>query len=472
MEKYLVPNQLSPETPKPFQRHGWTRSLIEVNGRPRPSYRHDLSALLMRSYSEVGVFPHLYHVDGVPCQTHRNRVPSVAYAEPPITTTRQGISSLEFDSKGIYLVSVTKSGCLTVHDFESLYCQANDLLPCLREDENKHVLHLSLRQQLDVVRWNPGNQDEVACTSMKKDDVLIFDISYISSEPVQVLRTKKTVTVHGSNVHKGLTDVAFAKIDKSRLLASDTNGVINMWDRRIGSLPCLELTTNCNSTINSIQLNVENQLVYGAGRHGIIYMWDLRGGRASAAFQSHKEMCHPPITSWKLATVLERIGTLKAQSAIVPKEVHSINFDPSCPYQLAFHLDDGWSGVLNMYDFEVTHVHCPPPAWLNDSNVSADLLYLRKPSWLPTYSVYAVGSASTNGIHLLDFYPDSSSPCHVDYSENEEKHRKEDIRDKQNKFIPVTEAVTASAAHPLNGTIIAGTKHSSLLVVSQKKQSF
>ncbi|XP_065860156.1 uncharacterized protein [Euphorbia lathyris] len=469
MEKYLVPVEPSSEAPKRFQRHEWARSLIEVKGRFRRNYRHDLSALLTRSYSEVGVFPHLYHVDGVPCQTLRNRViSSVSYGEPPVPTSRQGISSLEFDTKGIYLVSVTKSGCLTVHDFESLYCQANDVLPYFEEDESKHVLHLSLRQQLDVVRWNPANQDEVACTSMKKNDVLIFDISYISSEPVEVLRTKRTVTVHGSDVHKGLTDIAFSTIDKSRLFASDTNGVVNMWDRRIGSLPCLELTTNSRSTINSIQLNLENQVVFGAGRHGIIYMWDLRGGRVSAAFQSHKEMCHPPITCWKLASMLERIGTLKAQSAIVTKEVHSINFDPSCPYQLAFHLDDGWSGVLNMYDFEVTHVHCPPPAWLNDSNVSADLLYLRKPSWLPTYSVYAVGSASTNGIHLLDFYPDTSSPCHVDYSEKEER----DVRDKQNKFVPLTEAVTACAAHPLNDTIVAGTKHSSLLVISQRKQSF
>lgn len=37
-----------------------------------------------------------------------------------------------------------------------------------------------------------------------------------------------------------------------------------------------------------------------------------------------------------------KLSITQAQSAIVPKEVHSIDFDPSCPYQLAFHLDDGW----------------------------------------------------------------------------------------------------------------------------------
>lgn len=138
---------------------------------------------------------------------------------------------------------MTKSGCLTVHDFESLYCQANDSFPCKIhfelamyffllnillgyvflevcdtwqlyvfvvnhtllalligtslesfiaacvwwgvmfftywlffyliflsgfgkderkcEDESKHVLHNSLGRQLDSVRWNLANQDEV-----------------------------------------------------------------------------------------------------------------------------------------------------------------------------------------------------------------------------------------------------------------------------------------------------------------------
>lgn len=32
------------------------------------------------------------------------------------------------------------------------------------------------------------------------------------------------------------------------------------------------------------------QTVFGATRNGIIHVWDTRGGRASAAFQSHNEV--------------------------------------------------------------------------------------------------------------------------------------------------------------------------------------
>ncbi|KAK9274269.1 hypothetical protein L1049_019083 [Liquidambar formosana] len=328
----------------------------------------------------------------------------------------------------------------------------------LDEDEKKHLLHLSTHQQLDAVKWNPANQDEVACTSMKSNEVLIFDISYISSEPVEVLRKRHTVNVHGCEIRKGLSDVAFTSVDDSRLLASDAHGVVSIWDRRSSDLPCVELTTNSHIPINSIQFDAENQIVFGAGKLGIIYMWDLRGGGASAAFQSYKGVCHPPLTSLKIASLLEKIGSLKAQSDIVSKEVHSIALDPSCPYQLAFHLDDGWSGVLDMHNLQVTHIHCPPPAWLNGSNASTDLSYLRKPSWLPTYSIYAVGSSSENGIHLLDFYPDSSSPCHVDYNEDKPSISGVKSQNKQNRFVHLSESVTACATHPLNGTVIAGTK--------------
>ncbi|CAN0902074.1 hypothetical protein LINGRAHAP2_LOCUS21773 [Linum grandiflorum] len=385
---------------------------------------------------------------------------------------RGGVSAIEFDSKGVYLASVTKSGCLTIHDFEALYCYANDVAskrPDSEEDESKLVLHLQLELQLSAVRWNPANQDEVACTSSKSDEVRIFDIGYVSSQPAQVLRARKNVTISGSQIRKGLTDIAFSTNDESRLFASDTNGTVNIWDRRQSGLPCLELTSNDQCNINSIQLNVDDQMVFGAGRLGIIYMWDLRGGRDSSGLQRHKEQgCHPPVMYWKLDSVLKKIRSLTAQSNIVAREIHSIDLNPSSPYQLAFHLDNGWSGVFDINNLRVTHVHCPPPAWLNDSNSLIDDVCFRKPSWLQTYSMYAVGSAAETGIHLLDFYPNATSPCHVDYSDDIEELGR---RRPRNQYISLDDNATVCAAHPLNGTIIAGTSRSSLVLVSNGKRS-
>lgn len=43
-------------------------------------------------------------------------------------------------------------------------------------------------------------------------------------------------------------------------------------------------------------------------------------------------------------------------------------------------------------------------------------------------------------------------------SEDVERHSGINNRNKQNRFVPLSEGVTACATHPLNGTIIAGTK--------------
>ncbi|CAN4119837.1 unnamed protein product [Withania somnifera] len=458
MDKYLVPSNPSSINPSSSKR----------------KYQHDVYGLLMQSYSEVTVLPHAYHINGAPCQTHVNWFLGGAdsnYSQNPLVSVCSSILHFSASSfwQGIYLASVTKSGCLNVHDYESLYCNVHI---GSKEDETKQLLHISTGQQLDVVRWNVSNQDEVACTSMKSSEVCIFDIGYVSSEPVEVLRKRHSISVHGYSVHKGFSDVAFCSNDDSRLLASDVSGVINIWDRRASDLPCLELATNSSSPLNSIKLNADDQVIFGASKQGTIYMWDIRGGRSSAAFQNNRVVSYSPMTAVKLAYELERISSLKAQSNIISKEIHSIDINPSCQYQAAFHLDDGWSGVLDVHSLKVTHIHCPPPPWLDDLNDLAYVHCLRKPSWIPAYSIYVVGSLSSNGLHLLDFYPDRSSPCHVDFNEEMQELCGVKSQHKQNQFIPTTESVTACITHPSSGTIVVGTKHSSLLVISQTGKSF
>ncbi|EPS64815.1 hypothetical protein M569_09965, partial [Genlisea aurea] len=332
------------------------------------------------------------------------------------------------------------------------------------EDEAKQLLHISTCQQIDVVRWNRANQEEIACSSMKSSEVYIYDIGYISDKPTEVLNKRPNVTVHGFNVQKGVPDIAFFYNNNSRLLASDTDGAINMWDRRVSHFPCFELTANSPGSLNSVTISRDNEIVYGANQRGAIFLWDLRGGKSYSNFTNHKEVKCSPFMSVKLDVELGKIQSLKAQSNIVSKEIHSIDFDPSCSYQLAFHLDDGWSGVLDTKTCEVSHIHCPPPLWLDRPDVFGSIAPLRKPCWLPFNSIYAVGSSSANGIYLLDFYPSKNSSCHVDCRNDEMLPSRN-----RNRFLPLSEGVTACASHPLNGTIAAGTRLSSLLMISQPK---
>ncbi|KAM0942936.1 putative transcription factor WD40-like family [Dioscorea sansibarensis] len=469
MERYLVPVD-APRNRKRCRRPRWGRSALELDGRISSRYRHETSQLIIDSYSEVRAFGHHYSIGFDMCPTHMTLLANAVNQDEPISSLRAGISGLEFDSKGIYLASVTKSGCLTVHDFESLYCTTYGSSSSLLEDEKKQLLHHSTSQPLGVVRWNPTNQDEVSCASRQGNKVLIFDIGYVSSEPIEVLeKGKPKNSRQDCERHIGLSDIIFPSVHKSRFFSSGLDGVVYGWDRRISPLPYLELTNNSQTQLTSLQLDIEDRVVFAAGQNGIIYAWDLRGGRTSLAFQSHNEVYYPLLASFKLSSMLERIAPLKAQLNIISRGIHSINFDPSCGYQLAFHLYDGWSGVLNLNSSSVTHVHCPP-SWLDDQELSSAPSDLRKPCWLPT-SIYTVGSSSSNGLYLLDFFPDSSSACHVDFNEELLDNADENKRIVRNRFLPLSQSVVVCTAHPLNGTIVAGTKDSSLMLVSQKHEN-
>lgn len=442
-------------------RQPWQRVMVEINGRPNRKYLHSASALIAQSYSKVAGFPHTYHSSELPCPTHMDSFLGGIHNQNLIRS--EGISALEFDRKGIYLASVTKSGCLTVHDFEDLFYEGKTFPLDFKEDEGKLWLHISSHSQLDAVRWNTCNQNEVACTSLKSSEVHIYDIGCVSSEPVAVLEKRPTASVNGYRAEKGLTDIAFSSSDSLRLFASDISGMVNVWDRRKGHFPCYELKTKCRDGITSVKLTIDNQVVFGASKHGIIYIWDVRGGRSSAAFQNYRDnFC---LSSLKLETHLGKIKSLKAQTSFCFKEIHSIDINPSCRHQLAFHLEDSRSGVFDLNSMNLTHVHCPPPAWSRDGfNDWANLSLLRKPSWLPSSSIYAVGSY--DGLHLLDFFPDWSSPCRVHYDE-EIKGTCQAHPRTQNGFVSFDEALTSCAAHPITGTIVAGTESSSLLVFSQ-----
>ncbi|XP_078177717.1 transducin/WD40 repeat-like superfamily protein [Carex rostrata] len=464
MEQFMLPSSL-PRNPKsPSDRIRWTRCIAEVEGRFSPQFRHQTSQLLLHSYSETGAFAHNSN-DGESSflTTLEQFYPYTSPLPHPSFGPSGGVSALEFDTKGIYVASVTKSGCLSVHDFETLYCTIHGPSSLTANCTGKPLVHIQLSMPLNAIRWNPSNQDEVACASRQRDKIFIFDISYVCDKPTEVFHKGKSRI--NCVCEDGFSDIVFPSEDKSRLLASSLNGGIYMWDRRVSITHCLELFTKSSQCqFNSLELDRENRVVFGAGRNGIIYAWDLRGGRSSFAFQNPNEV--PILTSMKVSSMLEKIKALKEQSNIVPREIHSIMFDPSCSYQLAFHLDDGWSGVINVNDLEVTHVHCPPPNWLDGMDVST-CTYIRRPAWLPTYSGYAVGSSS-KGIYLVDFYPDKTSPSHIYFNDEIESKSGEKKRPMKNKLINTSEDVISCAVHPFHGTIVAGTKESSLMVVSQK----
>lgn len=76
----------------------------------------------------------------------------------------------------------------------------------------------------------------------------------------------------------------------------------------------------------------------------------------------------------------------------------------------------------------------------------------------PNVSLSHLSSALFVFVGLLYFKFCCPNYTHCSPIEDAERPSRVNRRNKQNRFIPLSEGVTACAAHPLNGTIIAGTQ--------------
>ncbi|XP_076895278.1 uncharacterized protein LOC143547846 [Bidens hawaiensis] len=321
MENYENPAAQIDANARPVKESRWKRIRNEVNGRSERCYKHQVSPLLCKSYAELD---RLYSEDVLDV----NALIGAGFGYGAVSILfKLGVSALEFDTKGTNLASVTRMGCLTVHKFESLCSHRNG------SDQLKHFpLYDGKFDSISAVRWNPSKQDEIAYTSFRSTQLRIIDIEL--SQEVQVLSKSS------DRETEELSDIAFLN-DGMRVLASDTRGVINTWDRRANNIPQRLLTTKKITGLTSIQI-LGDHCVYGAGRTGFIYVWDLRRMRSSpAASLSDWEIHSIPLTSIDLGLLLKPINPRKTRRDRRPKELHAININPSCPYQLAFHLDNG-----------------------------------------------------------------------------------------------------------------------------------
>ncbi|XP_076913189.1 uncharacterized protein LOC143571726 [Bidens hawaiensis] len=304
MENYENPTAQIDANARPVKESRRKRIHNEVNGRSERYYKHQMSPLLCKSYTELNGHPDIgssaiitpnFQFDGLWSElgVFFGIGAGFDYGSESILF-KLGVSALEFDTK-------------------------------------------------------------IACASFRSTQLRIIDIE--QSREVQVLwKSSNRETVE-------LSDIAFLN-DGMRVLASDTRGVINMWDRRANIIPQRLLTTKKITGLTSIQI-LGDHCVYGAATTGFIYVWDLRRMRSSpAASLSDWEIHSIPLTSMDLEYLMKQINPRKTRRDRRPKELHAININPSCPYQLAFHLDNGWD----------SHAYGRP------------ISYSRRPSWLPEHS--------------------------------------------------------------------------------------
>ncbi|KAL3700716.1 hypothetical protein R1sor_018738 [Riccia sorocarpa] len=455
----------------------------EINGRVLPIFRPSLLKLTLNSYAEFGVIDnyrrYLRHDQPYSASAHVGEEFRRASSIPG------GVSALDFDSKGIYMAAISSMYLLTIYEFETLYCHAekgsNDNSR-FRDGNAIPIIFQTRERPLEAVKWNPSNEDEVACVAAGSKKIYFYDISRVSLSPSAVLKVKAPHGWGQIGESLGFYDLAFFNDGSSRVLACGRDNHVHIWDRRVStSASTAHAAPGAGGALNSVDLSKDKQIVYSGSEGGYIYSWDLRGGRQEAAFVTSSKGYTQPLAAVKIETMLRSIPSLSAQTEISTSAVHSVSLNPACGEQLAFHLNSGWSGVLDTFTLNATHLHCPPPPWIERAQDQVDLfgasypspagdlllkrvVRRRRPAWLHSWPVYAVGSGSENKVHMLDFTPGSKSRHSLE-------HQRSNVSEDWQVELRTSDAVLAVAAHPLNDTLVAGCESGKLLLIGQKSAS-
>ncbi|KAL6499672.1 hypothetical protein OROGR_027582 [Orobanche gracilis] len=429
-------------------------------GESVPTFDHDMMDRLINIYSLVGCFPHAYHIGGIRCPTHQyldvapnNNEESPQgsryarmqqYASRTEFAGLKTVSAVDFDMTGKHLASVTRGGCLLVHDFEALNyrmqaqpfmmvdLENNERRNMLRDEEIRHNLHVEVARGLVAVKWNPFHQNQVACVSLLDNIVRVFDVNHSLSEPASEYTSQRG---------GGLSDIAFTSTG-SQIFASHRNGLVQGWDAGRHQ-PCINLLGGLS--LKSVELDGQDQVVFAAGRGDGLYMWDVRAGTSSAA--SPRQVNSLPSVDLFNKLKTKRREEFKSNA----EELVSVRLNPSCKHLLAFQHKEGWSGTFNLNNLNIAHIH------RRDSSAAGTGLDWIRPSWFSTKSIYL--EPLNGGIRLVDFHPTTILQSY-----------EADSQDSQSRDILLPQAVTSCANAPFSEAIVAGTKGGCLLVFSQKQE--
>ncbi|XP_024521731.1 uncharacterized protein LOC112343074 isoform X1 [Selaginella moellendorffii] len=377
---------------------------------------------------------------------------------PPSMSRQSYVSDIEFNTEGTLVAFTTSTGYMNIHAYDSI----------LSGKRMPPVAAYSLCGKLQAVRWNPLDQLQVACVAESVGSVIIFDVRHRqpeSLEKMQVFRTKP-----GTETHRGLYDVQC----KSWKIFACASGGVYVWDRRAGNLSTATLRApSFAGTMLSLDITSDEQVLLAGSSSGHIFAWDIRGGKASScsAFSSPNNVDQHPLGIISMSTALQEIPDLRVDFLLLllmlaiillfQSQTYTGDLSVTCVRlnssgdQLAFGLNKGWSGVINMLNFqEITHIHCPPSLW---ELGSLSWLSTTKLTWLLSLPVVAVASGD---LRFLEFSGPGS------------RHH---VSSRNNGCAPVViemaDGVYSVAAHPSDGCLMVGTQEHTHLVAHDKQFS-
>jgi len=243
-----------------------------------------------------------------------------------------------------------------------------------------------VRSKITAVRWNPGNQDEIAVLHQVPKSIYFYDINRTQGLPSRTLQIPVQV--------KGGGDVRyFGTVGHKYGLALGTaSGAVILWDKRVSGGPICTLRSMSNGGITSLEVLDDERVVLGGNTSGEIKAWDIRMTSGSSLCFSAVPNQHPILSSMNISSELAKVDGLLSQAGYIPPcAVQCLKVNPDAQQRIAFHVASGWTGVYDFSRSELTHLHAPPTVLSTISNA-------------PIPSSSSQYGAADNGIQPADDY--------------------------------------------------------------------
>ncbi|ETO80309.1 hypothetical protein F444_05175 [Phytophthora nicotianae P1976] len=439
-------------------------------------------------------------------------------------------SCLEFDAQGVLLAAGASNGIIALYDFDDVFHRSLNLGQKMHnkrvketedeeeqkmKDEVLHPIHTIFTPfEVKRIRWNPLNEDEIACSFTNRNEIYVFDLRKFPSKPHKVLKSSNQPS-------SGYNDLLYLPAAQStvpisrqlkakstsnavNIIAGDMDGAIRMWDTRFPLRPVWSFLAG-SVPINALLLSPNKQFLICGNEAGILMTYDIQH-KVVPAFGS-KPVPQRKASFNVMEVIKPYLSPVLIESVLLSSRygspgIMSMRLMPQSETQVLCQLRNDWVVVIDYLYGSVVKLHTfirgltprekakadPSPSVLSmasESEYQRDFLprSLRN-SWLSCHrcagtllfddSIMCTGIHDVTSLNVIDLHQlrrmEVSKPTKKDDA-NEVDTAKPDkpglpVVERLDRFrIPMDSIITAVVAHPNQHAVLCGGENMRLKVM-------
>ncbi|KAF1792444.1 WD40-repeat-containing domain [Phytophthora cactorum] len=266
---------------------------VKLNATARREAREDLTGILQRR-ELVGCASTRQFIGGWQGPRRRRKQQLVRWA---LTHFQRLPMELR-----VLLAAGASNGIIALYDFDDVFHRSLNLGQKVHKEQNAdkgegeeeqkmkdeilHPIHTIFTPfEVKRIRWNPLNEDEIACSFTNRNEIYMFDLRKFPSKPHKVLKSSNQPS-------SGYNDLLYLPATQStvpnsrqlkaksaskamNIIAGDMDGAIRMWDPRFPLRPVWSFLAG-SLPINALLLSPNKQFLICGNEAGMLMTYDIQ----------------------------------------------------------------------------------------------------------------------------------------------------------------------------------------------------